>query len=114
MGANVKAGIDSFRSSWAPSWPFCENVRSWWAIRDLPNLKLIHFNRLKSDLSGSIREIAHFLGNEIDETKFPTIVDHCTFEYMKAHALQAVLMARSFVIGTPRNAPSTMLWATTR
>ena len=46
----------------------------------------LHFNTMKSDLAGSIREIAAFLDIPIDETKFPAIVDHCTFDYMKSHA----------------------------
>jgi aryl sulfotransferase len=65
-----------------PIWPFWENVRSWWAIRDLPNVKLIHFNQMKADLPGAIRDIAAFLGIPIDEAKFPAIVEHCTFGYM--------------------------------
>ena len=44
-----------------PFWPLWENVRSWWAIRDLPNVMMLHFNTMKSDLPGSIRCIAKFL-----------------------------------------------------
>ena len=69
-----------------PFWPFWDNVRSWWAVRDLPNVKLVHFNQLKADLAGSIREIAAFLEIPIDEAKFPAIVEHCGFDYMKSHA----------------------------
>jgi aryl sulfotransferase len=32
--------------------------------------------------------IARFLDIDIDEARFPTIVDHCTFNYMKVHAEQ--------------------------
>ena len=35
-----------------PFWPFWENVRSWWAIHDLPNVQLVHFQRLKDDMPG--------------------------------------------------------------
>lgn len=69
-----------------PFWSFWENVRSWWAIRDLPNLKLLHFAELKSDLPGQIRAIAAFLGIPIREERFPAILEHCGFDYMKAHA----------------------------
>lgn len=69
-----------------PLWPFWENVRSWWNIRHLPNVKLVHFNDLKRDLPGSIREIAAFLEIGIDEKIFPAIVEHCTFDYMKRNA----------------------------
>jgi aryl sulfotransferase len=71
-----------------PFWSLWENVRSWWAIRHLPNVKLVHFNDLKKDLPGSIRAIAAFLDIPIDEAKFPAIVEHCSFDYMKAHAEQ--------------------------
>ena len=41
---------------------------------------------MKADLPGSIREIGAFLDIPIDEAKFGDIVEHCTFDYMKAHA----------------------------
>ena len=69
-----------------PFWPFWENIRSWWKVRDLPNIKLLHFNQMKADLGGSIREVAAFLEIPIDETRFPEIVEHCSFGYMKSHA----------------------------
>lgn len=69
-----------------PFWSFWENVRSWWNIRDLPNVKLVHFNDLKRDLSGEIRGIADYLGIKPDAKTFQAIVDHCGFDYMKAHA----------------------------
>lgn len=69
-----------------PFGPFWSHVRDWWALRDLPNLRLLHFNDLKRDLPGSIRAIAGFLGIPIDEKVFPTIVEHCSFDWMKRHA----------------------------
>ena len=71
-----------------PFWPFWENVRSWWALRNLPNVKLVHFNDLKRDLAGEMRGIATFLNITIDEAKWPELVEHCTFDYMKKHAAQ--------------------------
>jgi aryl sulfotransferase len=41
-----------------PFWPFWDNVRSWWALRDLPNLMLVHFSDLKRDMEGQMRQIA--------------------------------------------------------
>ena len=51
----------------------------------LPNVKLLHFNDLKADLPGAIRGVAAFLDIPIDEARFPAIVEHCSFGYMKAH-----------------------------
>lgn len=69
-----------------PFWSYWENVRSWWALRGLANVKLVHFNDMKRDLPGSIHEIAGFLGIEPDAKSFQKIVEHCSFDYMKANA----------------------------
>jgi aryl sulfotransferase len=71
-----------------PFWSFWDNIRTWWAARDLPNVKLVHFNELKADLEGEIRTIADFLDVEIDPKEWPQIVEHSTFAWMKAHAAQ--------------------------
>ena len=73
-------------------WPFWENISTWWAARDLPNVKLIHFANLKADLEGQMREIADFLEIEVPPAKWPQAVEHCTFDYMKANAVQMVPM----------------------
>jgi aryl sulfotransferase len=79
-----------------PFWPFWENIRSWWAIRRLPNVLLLHFADLKQDMPGEIRRIAAFLDIPIDEAKWDAIVDHCSFDYMKAHASASVPLGGAF------------------
>jgi aryl sulfotransferase len=69
-----------------PLWSLWENVSTWWAARDLPNVKLVHFNRLKADLGGEMRAIADFLEIDIPEARWGAVVEHCGFDYMKAHA----------------------------
>jgi aryl sulfotransferase len=69
-----------------PFWSFWENIRTWWEIRHLPNVMLLHFNDLKADMPGQIRRIASFLEIEVDEERWPTIIEHCSFDYMKANA----------------------------
>jgi aryl sulfotransferase len=73
-----------------PFWPFWENVRSWWDIRSLPNVMLLHFEELKKDLPAAIRRIAAFLEIPIKEASFDRIVQHCSFEYMKANGTKSV------------------------
>ncbi len=70
----------------APFWSFWENTASWWALRDQPNVKLVHFANLKADLAAQMADIADFLDIEVPADKWPSIVEHCTFDYMKAHA----------------------------
>lgn len=79
-----------------PFWPFFESVASWWEIRHLPNVMLLHFAELKQDLPGAIRRIAAFLDIPIDEEAFPAIVEHCSFEYMKTRAPKTVPAGGAF------------------
>lgn len=70
----------------APWWSFWENTATWWALRDMPNVKLVHFNRLKTDLEGEMRAIADFLEIDLPAEAWPMAVEHCTFDWMKANA----------------------------
>jgi aryl sulfotransferase len=70
-----------------PLWPFWSHVQSWWSIRGLANVLLLHFNELKKDLPGQIGRIAQFLEIPLDPGLLPIIVAHCEFDYMKRHAV---------------------------
>ncbi len=74
-----------------PFWPFWSSIRSWWSVRDLPNLLMIHFNDLRKDLTGEIGRIADFLEIDADE-RFDTIVEYCSFDWMKANAQKTAPM----------------------
>ena len=69
-----------------PFWSFWENTETWWGLRHLPNVKLVHFAKLKADLEGEMRAIADFLEIDLPDERWPAAVDHCTFDYMKAHS----------------------------
>jgi aryl sulfotransferase len=79
-----------------PFWPFWENIRSWWEIRDLPNVHLTHFAALKQDMPGEIRRIAEFLDVPVDPASWPAILEHCSFEYMKKHAAMSAPLGGVF------------------
>lgn len=79
-----------------PWWPFWENIRSWWALRNLPNVYLVHFANLKSDMPGEIRKIAKFLEIPINEDKWESMLLHCSFDYMKANATKSVPLGGAF------------------
>lgn len=79
-----------------PFWSLWENVRTWWQIRRLPNVMLAHFAALKADMPGEMRRIAAFLDIPIDESRWGAIVEHCTFDYMKAHAAASVPLGGAF------------------
>jgi aryl sulfotransferase len=79
-----------------PWWPFWENVRSWWEIRSLPNVMMLHFSHLKADMPGEIRRIAEFLDIQINEDNWDDILLHCSFDYMKKNATRSVPLGGAF------------------
>lgn len=79
-----------------PFWPLWENVRTWWAIRNLSNVHFIHFANLKTDMPGEIRKIAAYIETPIDEEKWESILLHCSFDYMKANATKSVPLGGAF------------------
>jgi aryl sulfotransferase len=79
-----------------PFWPFWENVRSWWAIRHLPNVHMVHFNNLKQDMPSEIGRIASFLDISIDPSRWDAILTHCSFDYMKQNATRSVPLGGIF------------------
>jgi len=79
-----------------PFWSFWENVSSWWAIRDLPNVLLMHFGDLKKDMPGQILKVAEFLDIEVDMDQWDNILHHCSFQYMKENATASVPLGGLF------------------
>jgi aryl sulfotransferase len=79
-----------------PFWPFWENVRTWWQIRDLPNVLLVHFAGLKRDMQGQMRRVARFLDAPIDDKRWPEIVEYCSFDWMKRNATKSVPLGGAF------------------
>jgi aryl sulfotransferase len=104
VGPPIEPPPDDIRRYWHdwlerdghPFWPFWENVRSWWEIRNLPNVKLVHFENLKRDMSGQIRRIARFLEIPVDESRWGAILEHCSFDWMKRNARRSVPLGGAF------------------
>jgi len=104
VGPPIERPPDDIRTYWRewmdrdghPFWPFWENVRSWWQIRDLPNVMFVHFTNLKRDMPGQIRRIARFLEIPIREPRWDAILDHCSFDWMKRNATKSVPLGGAF------------------
>ena len=104
VGPPIEEPPDDIRQYWHswlerdghPFWPFWENVQSWWQIRHLPNVLLVHFTNLKQDMPGEIRRIAHFLDIPINESRWAAILEHCSFDWMKRNATKSVPLGGAF------------------
>tara|TARA_B100000614_G_scaffold257181_1_gene276993 strand:+ start:290 stop:859 length:570 start_codon:yes stop_codon:yes gene_type:complete len=79
-----------------PYWPFWENIKSWWDIRHLPNVLLLHYANLTKNMPGEIRRIATFLDIDIDPKTWPVILEHCSMDYMRAHGDRIVPLEGAF------------------
>lgn len=65
-------------------------------MRDLANVKLIHFADLKRDLPGQIRSIPAFLDIDVAPNTMAAILLHCSFNYMKENASASVPLGDAF------------------
>lgn len=79
-----------------PWYPFWENIRSWWDIRDLSNVYFMHFSDLKAGMPAEIRKLAEFLEIPIRPDKWDAILEHCSFEYMKENASKSTPLGGMF------------------
>lgn len=61
-------------------------VKSWWELRDEPNVLLLHYHHLTEDLRGQITRLAEFLGIDPASLDMDLIAEHCSFDYMRGHA----------------------------
>ena len=54
-----------------------------WARRHRPNVVLVHYDDLLSDLDGTMRRLSGLLGIPVDEGRWPTLVRAATFDAMR-------------------------------
>lgn len=78
---------------------FWQHTQGWFDASHLPNVLLVHFNNLKADLPREMKRIAAFLGIEIEEDLWPTLIEHCSIGYMRNLSLQSPMMNTLFQDG---------------
>lgn len=71
-----------------------------WTRRHEPNVHLIHFTDLLSDLDGEMRRVADLLEIVVDEDSWPPLVEAATFAAMRARA-EDVVPATGGVLKSP-------------
>ena len=79
-------GSFPWESDGAPYWSVLRHGASFWMHRREPNIILVHYNELKTDLDGQMRRIAKALGIAIDESVWPDLVNAASFESMRSNA----------------------------
>jgi len=81
-----------------PTVSFFHCEQTWWELRHRPNVLLVHFNDLKTDLSGEMRRVADFLDITVEQDLLPALVEAAKFEAMRRDgaALMGTGVGRTF------------------
>lgn len=64
----------------------CHHLSTFWQARDEPNVVLLHYDELKSDLEGQMRGLAARLGIEVAEQSWPELLHAAGFDAMRGRA----------------------------
>jgi aryl sulfotransferase len=82
--------------------PYFQHIASWWRARERPNVRLVHYMDLKTDLENQVRSIAIFLGVDPSGLPMQDIVARCSFSYMREHAAELLPGQEKFRPGVDR------------
>ena len=69
-----------------PYWSHHHHLSTWWEFRDLDNILLVHYGDMQADTRGEIQRIADFCGIDVDESKWPAILQTVTLKAMREEA----------------------------
>ena len=86
----ITRGWFPWESDGYPYWSHLHHIKTWWEFKQLKNIRFVHYNDLRSDLEGEMRALAKWLKIEVPEQKWPSVVEACRFETVKAHPERVV------------------------
>jgi len=69
-----------------PWWSHSHHSATWWDVRDLPNVFLVHYGDLKADTEAEMRRIAAFCGIAVEDDAWPELVASVGLEAMRTEA----------------------------
>ena len=72
-----------FLADKVPYGSYWENLKSWWKLKDQPNILILSYETLHQDIESSIRKIAKFLEQDLSTEEVLTISQHTSFSRMK-------------------------------
>ncbi len=68
---------------------YCDQIRTYWDARDVPNVHLFHYADMWNNLDTEMRRVAVALGVEVDEERWPSFVEAATLKSMRARSSHA-------------------------
>lgn len=93
-----------------PLWPFWSHLRSWWALKDRPNVLVLNYNDIRHDPYRTIKTVADFLELEVSASEVNTLLEVTSKTYMAKNiawispdlAVSVGKGGREFFYGTER------------
>ncbi len=67
-----------------------QHLRTFWAVRNRPNVVLVHYADLQADLEGQMRALAARLGIAVPDDRWPELIAAAGFDRMRARATELV------------------------
>lgn len=64
---------------------YWRHLKSWWAVRDQPNVLLLSYNDLLGDRAGCIRRLAEFAGIPLDDSLLDLTLERTSRAFMLDH-----------------------------
>ncbi|MCP5155245.1 MAG: sulfotransferase domain-containing protein [Ectothiorhodospiraceae bacterium] len=84
---------------------YWEHLRSWWPMRDRPEVLFLAYEDMLLDLEGTVRRIAEFAGIAPEPERIAVATRQASIDFMRAHAGQfddhLVREARDHACGLP-------------
>lgn len=84
----ISRGWFAWENEGYPFWGNMAHIRSWWAFRDLPNIRFVHFNDLLADTCAEIAGIAAYLNIACSSEMCRDIAKAVSFKSMRRAATQ--------------------------
>lgn len=103
-----EAWVDEFLGGRYVFGSWAEHSASWWAVRDEPNVLILHFAEMKRDLEGTVRRVADLMGLTPTDEVLARVVERSGFAWMKAQDRNFVPPSTLPLFGNPRERATMM------
>lgn len=64
---------------------YWRHLRSWWEVREQPQVLLLCYEAMTADLPGTVRKVANFIGVDLDDELLAIVVRQSSLDFMLAY-----------------------------
>jgi len=68
---------------WGP-WP--DHAEGWWRWRERENVLFLHYESMKEDLAGAVKQVSDFLRLDLDAAELARVTEKADYLWMKEHS----------------------------